>query len=243
MRTQDAKKNHKGDKQSANISLLQPVIDDRVYVAQHISPANAKNYRCFSTVGLFEYHALCDDFGPMNMSCVVRFITLLDEEMSSFPNSKIAYCSEHGRRALANSVFLLGSYLVVKRGQSAEEVSRVFAWVDLAWAEPFRDATFAEPDFELSLQDCWRALERGRALGWIRMPVPSAPGFWGMMDVDEYDHYDDPLNGDLHIVVPGTEHVTINVRGSGCVIGPRPCREICCLQRAARAGPGQGVHG
>ena len=29
------------------------------------------------------------------------------------------------------------------------------------------------------------------------------PGMWGETDVDQYEHYDDPLNGDLHIVVPG----------------------------------------
>ena len=201
----DAKKIHKVENQHSK-SLLRAVIDERVYIAQHISPTNAKNFRCFSTVGLFEYHALCDDFGPMNMSCVVRIVALLDEEIASFPTSKIAYCAEHGRRALANSVFLLGSYLIIKRGNSAEEVSREFAWVDLTWAEPFRDATFTEPDFDLTLDDCWRAIERGRALGWVRLPVPSAPGFWGMMDVDEYEHYDDPLNGDLHIVVPGNRH-------------------------------------
>ena len=26
---------------------------------------------------------------------------------------------------------------------------------------------------------------------------------WGETDIDQYEHYDDPLNGDLHIVVPG----------------------------------------
>jgi hypothetical protein len=26
---------------------------------------------------------------------------------------------------------------------------------------------------------------------------------WGMIDADEYAHYDSPLNGDLHEVVPG----------------------------------------
>jgi hypothetical protein len=62
-----------------------------------------------------------------------------------------------------------------------------------------------KPDFELTLLDCWRALEQGRSLGWIGMPkpAPAPPGLWGQIDVDEYEHYDDPMNGDLHIVVPG----------------------------------------
>ena len=31
--------------------------------------------------------------------------------------------------------------------------------------EEYRDATYTSPDFELTLEDCWRGLERGKTLG------------------------------------------------------------------------------
>jgi cell division cycle 14 len=48
------------------------------------------------------------------------------------------------------------------------------------------------PDFNLHLLDCWRGLEKGKLEGWVQS-----------CDVEQYEHYDNPLNGFLHIVVPG----------------------------------------
>jgi cell division cycle 14 len=49
--------------------------------------------------------------------------------------------------------------------------------------------------------DCWAGLEKGMRLGWVG--CPDADNFWGRIDMEEYQHYDNPLNGDLHEVVPG----------------------------------------
>jgi cell division cycle 14 len=66
--------------------------------------------------------------------------------------------------------------------------------------EHYRDATFSNSEFDLTLLDCWEALARGKAMGWF--DKPTTPGVWGRIILEEYDHYEDPLNGDLHIVVP-----------------------------------------
>ena len=67
--------------------------------------------------------------------------------------------------------------------------------------EPYRDATYSRPDFDLALIDCWRGLAKGRDLGWVR--YAGTDYLWGEVDVDEYQHYDSPANGNLHEVVPG----------------------------------------
>ena len=58
---------------------------------------------------------------------------------------------------------------------------------------PYRDATYSNPDFDLSLRDCWRGLAKGMRRGWARL---------GSYDVETYRHFDDPINGDLQEVVP-----------------------------------------
>ena len=69
--------------------------------------------------------------------------------------------------------------------------------------EFYRDATFTESKFDLTLLDCWRGLARAKTLGWIDSPQNDGNVPFGSLDKDEYKHYDNPLNGDLHFVVPG----------------------------------------
>jgi len=138
----------------------------------------------------------------MKLASVIEFITLLEKELASH-SSKIVYCVEEGARNLTNAVFLLGAYLILMLDLSTDHVLGRFGWLDEGAIEAFRDATFSEPDFALTLEDCWRGLERGKAAGWIRRPSGPAPWLWGRIDMRAYSHWDDPLNGDLHMVVPG----------------------------------------
>jgi hypothetical protein len=63
--------------------------------------------------------------------------------------------------------------------------------------------TVSPSDFDLTLEDCWRGLESGIALGWVALPnIDQEPGLWDMVDIDEYSHLEHPLNADLHAVVP-----------------------------------------
>ena len=186
-------------------ALLRAVIGSKVYIAQNVPASPGKGYKCVETHENLRYYPFCDDFGPMNMASVIRFIEIINQEIESNPSSKIIYCVPKGRRALTNGAFLLGAYMVIYLRQSAEEVSKAFDWLDITLIEHFRDATHLPPDFDLTLLDCWRGLEKGRDLAWVAavQPPPAPAGLWGQCDINEYEHYDDPMNGDLHIVVPG----------------------------------------
>jgi hypothetical protein len=46
-------------------------------------------------------------------------------------------------------------------------------------------------------------VERSASLGWFKLPSIHSPFRWGMIDKDVYSHYDNPLNADLHEVLPG----------------------------------------
>ncbi len=137
----------------------------------------------------------------MNMASIIDFIRLLDAERKAFPRSKIVFCVDEGRRALTNAVFLLGAYMILKLDMTPSTVAKQFSWLDPEAIEPYRDATFARPDFHLQLIDCWRGLEKGKLQGWVRF---AQSGYmWGAIDIDQYRHYDTPANGNMHEVVPG----------------------------------------
>ena len=81
------------------------------------------------------------------------------------------------------------------------DVADRFSWLEQGSLESYRDATFSQPTFRLHLIDCWRGLHKGMQLGWVRY---GGSGYmWGMIDAEEYEHYDHPANGNLHEVVPG----------------------------------------
>jgi hypothetical protein len=60
-----------------------------------------------------EYHPLCDDFRPMDMSLVVHFIEQLRDEIEFYPEATLIYNLGSDRRSLANNMFLLGAYLII----------------------------------------------------------------------------------------------------------------------------------
>ena len=91
--------------------------------------------------------------------------------------------------------------MILKQEMAPQHVFDHFKWLDQALLEPYRDATYTIADFHLHLLDCWRGLEKGKALGWIRY-APSGY-MWGETDIEQYEHYDNPANGHLHVVVPG----------------------------------------
>ena len=187
--------NGKGEVQTRNRNrFFLPVINDRVYIADEGSCPKG-SYHIFKTSPQLRYIGFCDDFGPMNLACVMRFGMILEDELKEHPNEKIIYCSERGRRNVTNSVFLMGSYMVLVLKRSPDEIWSLF---ESAYDfEPFRDATFVPADFGLTLLDCWRGLACGRELGWIGETPED-----GLYDLAEYEHYDDPANGELHVVVP-----------------------------------------
>ena len=179
-------------------------IKDRIYIAQNIEsiPTSfGREIRCFQPKLAIQYRAYCDDFGPMNMACLVNFIECMDDELKSFPKCKIVLCLNKGRRNMTNAIFLLGGYMMLKHNMNPKAVAASFCRLDPRLIESYRDATFEKPDFELCLLDCWRGLYKGKLQGWVELPHSDV--MWGKTHINQYRHYDDPGNGDLQEVVPG----------------------------------------
>ena len=88
------------------------VVHNRIFVSNDPNGASRTAFRRFWTKSVLEYEPFCDDFGPMRLSHVFRFIELLDDTLAKYSDEKIVYCVEpKDPRAFSNAIFLLGAYL------------------------------------------------------------------------------------------------------------------------------------
>jgi hypothetical protein len=82
--------------------------------------------------------------------------------------------------------------MVCCHGWTAEQAVVPFAMIEPNPFKPFRDATYLPSDFPVTLLDCLMSLKKSIDLGWYRHAT---------FDVEDYEYWDHPLNGDLHQVV------------------------------------------
>ena len=177
-----------------------------VFVSQNGGQPPRPRFLSFPIDAPIQYHAFCDDFGPMNMSCTIRFIELLEQELEACARAscdQLVVSVEAGARPLTNAIMLLGSYLIIKKDMAPDQVADCFADIQPELLEDFRDATDLPADFGLTLRDCWDGLFQGKRCGWVGRPTHAGSPLWGAIDIEEYEHYDSPGNADLHQVVPG----------------------------------------
>ena len=80
------------------------VIYDRLWIASNIHEDYAKgNFEFLKTDDEIQYRALCDDFGPVNIENIIRFIEILEALFWKTPVRKIVYSVCGGPRNMANA--------------------------------------------------------------------------------------------------------------------------------------------
>jgi hypothetical protein len=148
----------------------------------------------------------CEGPGPIDFLSMVRFMKEFDDlifrQDSGFTRRIVCYGGPT-RRSFTNTVFLLGAYLILKLDCKASTAGYHFRGIDPSAFELFTDPSASQSNFTLSVADCWGAIERSKGCGWIEFPRPNRPYRWGLIESDAYAHYNDPLNADLHEIVPG----------------------------------------
>jgi cell division cycle 14 len=163
--------------------------------AGYASDLEEAGVRYFRIDGKITYNAFHDDFGPMNMGSVFHFCKLIGKLLENDSIRKLAMVCDTDRRSVTNAVFLLGAYLILDEQYDVNCVMTCFNKEVMDMVLPYRDVSPGPQNFNLFVTDCWRGLLRGRQLKWVDF---GPNGF----DADEYFLYDDPLNADLHEVVP-----------------------------------------
>ena len=177
----------------------------KVFIVQNSTQIPLGNCYAFREGPEIKYHRYCDDFGPFNMSSTIRFIQQLQDEIASalmLSCHQLIYVVPDCARSLSNAVMLLGSYLIMNEDLTPAQVIERFDGINWEGMEDFRDPTYQPADFGLTLIDCWSGLHRGKQCGWVDRPSDDGSPFWGEIDVEQYEHDESPLNGDMTEVVP-----------------------------------------
>ena len=142
-----------------------------------------------------EYVSFANDFGPMNLGSVFAFCEILETKRGEHPAEVLVLQCRPDSISLTNIVFLVGSFMIMKRGDQIDAVMNALEPI-LSKAAPYRDVSLGPQNFSLYVEDCWRGLYKAKSLTWVDFSP-------GSFDPEDYASLDNPLNADLHEIVPG----------------------------------------
>ncbi|XP_032343087.1 dual specificity protein phosphatase CDC14A isoform X1 [Camelus ferus] len=172
-------------------------LGDRLYFATlRNRPKSTVNTHYFSIDEELVYENFYADFGPLNLAMVYRYCCKLNKKLKSYSLSrkKIVHYTCFDQRKRANAAFLIGAYAVIYLKKTPEEAYRALLSGSDAPYLPFRDASFGNCTYNLTILDCLQGIRKGLQHGFFDFET---------FDVDEYEHYERVENGDFNWIVPG----------------------------------------
>ena len=102
------------------------------------------------------------------MAVVHRFSEMVNaiQNDSRLEGKKLVYYTGRKPHHVANTVFLMASYLVLYRKCTPAEAMREFTEARCLHLLDFQDASYLDSDFNLSITDCLKGLLEGMRQGW-----------------------------------------------------------------------------
>ncbi|OXB81512.1 UNVERIFIED_CONTAM: hypothetical protein H355_004418 [Colinus virginianus] len=172
-------------------------VKDRLYFATlRNKPKSTVNTHYFCTDDELVYENFYADFGPLNLAMLYRYCCKLNKKLKYFSLSrkKIVYYTSFDQRKRANAAFLIGAYAVIYLKKTPEEAYRTLLSGSNPPYLPFRDASFGNCTYDLTILDCLQGVNKALQHGFFDFKT---------FDVDEYEHYERVENGDFNWIVPG----------------------------------------
>lgn len=171
------------------------IIPDRLYwLSDSQKPTGIKNSFCFCIDDQLIYTPYFSDFGPLNLGQTYRYITELQKLLKDdqLKGARLYHYTSKDSGKRANAAFLMGAFMVVILGKTSEEAVQVFDNIRPKLRH-FRDASYFECSYEMTLLDTLQGLEYGIKLGWFD---------YRKFNVKEYDFYELESHGNLNWIVP-----------------------------------------
>uniref|UniRef100_A0A8B9QFN8 Cell division cycle 14A n=1 Tax=Apteryx owenii TaxID=8824 RepID=A0A8B9QFN8_APTOW len=172
-------------------------LSNRLYFATlRNKPKGTVNTHYFCTDEELVYENFYGDFGPLNLAMLYRYCCKLNKKLKSFSLSrkKIVYYTSFDQRKRANAAFLIGAYAVIYLKRTPEEAYRTLLSGSNPPYLPFRDASFGNCTYNLTILDCLQGINKALQHGFFDFKT---------FDVDEYEHYERVENGDFNWIIPG----------------------------------------
>uniref|UniRef100_A0A3Q3W6V6 protein-tyrosine-phosphatase n=1 Tax=Mola mola TaxID=94237 RepID=A0A3Q3W6V6_MOLML len=125
-----------------------------------------------------------------------RYCCKLNKKLKSFTltRKRIVHYTSFDQKKRSNAAVLIGGYAVIYLKKSPEEAFRALNSSSNASYLPFRDASFGNCTFNLTVLDCLQGISKALRHGFFDFET---------FDVVEYEHYERVENGDLNWIVPG----------------------------------------
>ncbi|XP_047442893.1 dual specificity protein phosphatase CDC14AB isoform X2 [Mugil cephalus] len=172
-------------------------IKERLYFATLRSkPKSTPNTHYFCTDDEFLYENFYADFGPLNLAMLYRYCCKLNKKLKSFTltSKRIVHYTSFDQRKRSNAAVLIGGYAVIYLKKTPEEAYKALISGSNASYLPFRDASFGNSTYNLTVLDCLKGIRKALQHGFFDFES---------FDVYEYEHYERVENGDLNWIVPG----------------------------------------
>ncbi|XP_007498001.1 dual specificity protein phosphatase CDC14B isoform X4 [Monodelphis domestica] len=172
------------------------VIKDRLcFAILYQKPKSAANIHYFCIDDEFEYENFFADFGPLNLAMVYRYCCKINKKLKSLTliRKKIIHFTGADQRKQANAAFLMGCFIIIYLEKSPEDTYRMLLVGNISYV-PFRDASYGNCTFYLTLLDCFQAVHKAIRYGFLNFEK---------FDLVEYEHYEKAENGDLNWIIPG----------------------------------------
>jgi len=149
----------------------------------------------FSTDLQERYLPFCSDFGPVNIGTLVQFCEYVRDKEADprLQNRHLVYYCTNDYESVSNTAFLLSAYLMLEHGMTPEKAVAPFRTIAGIPIVPFRDPTFVESSFPLTVLDCLRGLNKAVECEWFDL---------NEFDLEQYEDLDHPENGDMHQICP-----------------------------------------
>lgn len=136
---------------------------DRLYFATlRNRPKSTVNTHYFSIDEELVYENFYADFGPLNLAMVYRYCCKLNKKLKSYSLSrkKIVHYTCFDQRKRANAAFLIGAYAVIYLKKTPEEAYRALLSGSTPPYLPFRDASFGNCTYNLTILDCLQGIRK-----------------------------------------------------------------------------------
>ncbi|KFM59265.1 Dual specificity protein phosphatase CDC14A, partial [Stegodyphus mimosarum] len=173
-------------------------IKDRLYfvtLRMPIKPQSSSSTHFFSIDTELQYESFYSDFGPLNLAKLYRYCCKLNRKLKSYSlaKKKIVHYTTQDAKKRVNAAFLIGSYAIIYLQKSPVEAYQPLVSNSSPLFIPFRDASFSQCTYNLTLSDCLHAVSKALENGFLDFEK---------FDVEEYEHYEKVENGDLNWIVP-----------------------------------------
>ena len=141
------------------------------------------------------------EYGPLSLKCIYRLCCKILQAFAENPDHAVVFGPYNSPREITNASLLAGAVLILcKNGLLLPDV--------LAMLEPV-SCRFEQYEAGVTIQGALASLAHTKILGWLDFKANFEFGDWASLfepfpklDMEEFTHYSENVNGGMHILVP-----------------------------------------